>query len=238
MKTFDNFKDYHFPDGYPRWIQESINNSVDFFIDTTKKRFDISEIKTIFDVGSLNGIESVHFAEKIPNCNIYTFEPNPISFNNVKSNTIEFSNITVYELAASDFNGKSKFYNTIPGGNQGGSSLLKPKQDAPFGKQVSRWNEIEVDTVRLDDWAKLKNIDSVDMLWMDVQGNELNTFFGLGNLLNTVKSIYVEVSTIPYYENGVHKSEVIDYLSKFNLEPVSETYHDQYEGDILFLRKI
>ena len=50
----------------------------------------------------------------------------------------------------------------------------------------------EVDVVKLSDWCPQNNIDSIDLMWMDTQGSELNIFKGMGDLLNTVKGIYVE----------------------------------------------
>jgi hypothetical protein len=73
---------------------------------------------------------------------------------------------------------------------------------------------------------------------MDVQGSELNVLQGMGDLLNTVKAIYVESAVIPYYEGAAHRDEVINFLSSFDLELIESEYHDNFEGDFLFLRKL
>jgi hypothetical protein len=64
MKKFNHIKDIYFPDGYPEWIQTSIENTVQSFVDRILESFKKHEIKTILDIGSLNGIESVKFSEK------------------------------------------------------------------------------------------------------------------------------------------------------------------------------
>lgn len=232
MRTFNHLKDRHFPGGYPDWILNNIENLVQWYLNRISERFDLSEIKTIFDVGSLNGIESVKFTEKL-DCQVYTFEPNPISLKTVQLSTEGIDNIHVNDSAVSDFNGTSKFY--ITHGNMGASSLLKPNKNWQWGSSM---NEIQVNVIRLDDWCENNNIDKIDVLWMDVQGSEMSVFKGMGDLLNDVKAIYVECSMIPYYDGCSNKDEVIKYLSKYNFELVSETHHTIYEGDFTFLKKI
>jgi hypothetical protein len=84
--------------------------------------------------------------------------------------------------------------------------------------------KIEVDVITLKDWCEQNNVPKIDMMWMDVQGSELNIFTGMGDRLNDVKSIYVESSMIPYYDGAAHKDDVINYLSQFNFELVSESH--------------
>jgi FkbM family methyltransferase len=233
MRTFNHIKDRHFPEGYPNVMQTAIDDLVDWFLNKIGERFDLQEIKTILDIGSLNGIESVKFTEKLINCNVHTFEPNPESYNNVLISTEGIDNIKVHNLAASDFKGKSDFYITYD--NMGGSSLLEPSIIHKTGPNISKTT---VDVIRLDEFCVENNINNVHVLWMDVQGSELNIFKGMGDILNDVKVIYVECSMIPYYKGASHKNEVIEYLNEYNFELVSETHHDSYEGDFMFLKKI
>jgi FkbM family methyltransferase len=233
MRKFNHIKDRHFPEGYVDSIQIAIDDLVKWYLAKIQERFDISEIKTILDIGSLNGIESVKFTEQIENCVVHTFEPNIESYKNVLISTEGIPNIHVHNIAASNFNGKSDFYITYD--NMGGSSLLEPNIIQKTGPTISK---TEVDVIRLDEWCPKNNISSVDMLWMDVQGSELNILTGMGDLLNNVKAIYVECSMIPYYKGAAHKDEVINYLSQYNFELISETHHDNFEGDFTFLKKV
>lgn len=232
MKTFNHIKDRHFPEGYSESIQINIDNDVSKFLERVSETFDLSTIKTILDIGSLNGIESVKFTEKLNNVSVYTFEPNEESYKNVLISTENIDNILVSKLAVSDFNGKSDFFITYE--NMGGSSLLEPMLLNKTGYQNEK---TEVDVVKLSDWCPENNINSVDLMWMDTQGSELNIFKGMGDLLYTVKGIYVESSNIPYYHGAANKNDVIRYLSQYGLQLVCESYHDAYEGDFTFIRK-
>lgn len=232
MKTFNHIKDRHFPEGYSEWIQDSIDKTVSNFLTQVSNYYDLETIKTVFDIGSLNGIESVKFAEKLGDISVYTFEPNEESYKNVLISTEDHKNISVSKLAVSDFNGKSDFYITYE--NMGGSSLLQPMLLNKTGYQNEK---TQVDVVKLSDWCPQNNIDSIDLMWMDTQGSELSIFKGMGDLLHTVKAIYVECSNIPYYHGAAHKDDVMRYLSGYGLKFISATYHDSYEGDYTFIRK-
>jgi FkbM family methyltransferase len=142
-------------------------------------------------------------------------------------------NVEVNQIAVSNFNGKSKFFVTY--GNPGASSLLKPNENWQWGRNI---NQIEVDVVKLEDWCKEKNIEKIDVMWIDAQGSELNIFEGMGDLLKEVKAIYVECSMIPYYDGARNSDQVIEYLSRFDFELLSETHHTIYEGDFMFMKKI
>lgn len=232
MRTFNHIKDRHFPEGYSEKIQIAIDEVVAEFLQRVSEYVDLGEIKTIFDIGSLNGIESVKFTEKLQNISVYTFEPNQESYNNVLISTEGIDNISVHKLAVSDFNGKSDFFITYE--NMGGSSLLEPKLLNKTGYQIGK---TEVDVVKLSDWCPSNNVEGVDLMWMDTQGSELNIFKGMGDLLYGVKGIYVESSNIPYYHGAANKIDVIEYLSNYGLHLVHESYHDEYEGDFTFIRK-
>ena len=230
---FTKVKDRFFPDGYPDQMIAIIEPKVQNVVEKIKTRFNLDEIKTMLDVGSFTGIESVMFTDRIPNVSIHAFEPNPESLINVLRCTEDVDRIKVHELAMSNFNGESTFF--VTNENIGASSLLEPSILHKTGP-ISQ--EITVNVRTIESWANENKINSVDIIWMDAQGSELNVLMGMGDLLNTVKSIYVESAVVPYYHGGAHRDDVINYLSKFNLELIESEYHDNYEGDFLFLRKV
>ena len=230
---FAKIKDRFFPEGYPDQMIAIIEPKVQNVVEKIKTRFSLDQIKTILDIGSFTGIESVMFSDRIPDALIHTFEPNPESLINVLKCTEDEDRIKVYELAISNFVGESTFFITYE--NIGASSLLQPSILSKTGP-ISK--EIKVKVKTIESWAKENNVDSIDFIWMDVQGSELNVLLGMGDLLNDLKGIYVESAVIPYYSGGAHKDKVIDYLSAFNLELIESEYHDNYEGDFLFLKQI
>jgi hypothetical protein len=114
MRTFNHIKDRHFPEGYPDVMQTAIDDLVGWFLNKIGERFDLQEVKTILDIGSLNGIESVKFTEKLPNCKVRTFEPNPESYNNVlissKTRSRKSLHLCILSLLSNGSSSKSSKY--------------------------------------------------------------------------------------------------------------------------------
>ncbi|MBK6479822.1 MAG: FkbM family methyltransferase [Saprospiraceae bacterium] len=75
------------------------------------------------------------------------------------------------------------------------SSLLEPKDHLIDHPDTSFKDKIQVQTITLDDWAFQNNISKVDLLWLDMQGFELNMLKASNKILATVKVIHTEVST-------------------------------------------
>lgn len=238
-KNFRHVRDYHQPYGHTDAFQEGMNERVVYFLATVARYHNLESIKTVFDVGACTGIEGVRFAEKLQNSNVYSFEPVPSSYENVLLVTKDVDNIHPYNIALSNYNGKTKLYFSYQ--NHGGSSILEPKNDINSIKTLgSKFLEMEVDVLTLKNWCETNNVDTVDLMWVDVQGSELNVFEGMEDLLKTTKGILVECSLQPYYKDGVTIDEVEKYLNEYGLELVcSKLCHalSDIEGDFIFIRK-
>ena len=221
-------------------IIEINHKYVSFLLSETSKYFDLDEIKVVFDVGSLNGIESVYFSQLLPKSKVYSFEANPDSVLLVESNQKDYPNIKCINKAISDKEGSDiVFY--LPKDNIGAASLLKPIG----GLAGSVFTTINVDVTTIEKFSIENNIDKIDILWMDLQGNELNAFKGMGDMLHNVKIICSEVGLIPYYENHTLYNEIYDYLKIYGFEK-SETIYpfdysiyqaSSYEKDFVFINK-
>ena len=63
--------------------------------------------------------------------------------------------------------------------------------------------ETDIDTVSLDYFLDEHKIGNIDFIKIDVQGAELDVLKGSVNFLKTCNSIYIEVSTENFYQNGI-----------------------------------
>ncbi len=80
------------------------------------------------------------------------------------------------------------------------------------------------------------NIDNYDFINLNIQGAELYTLKGFGNLLNKVKYIYTEVNINDIYKNCHLLDQIDDYLKFFNFSRV-EIKMTEYEwGDTLYIK--
>ena len=88
----------------------------------------------------------------------------------------------------------------------------------PF-KKINGFSEINVQTKTLDDFCLSENINNIDILKIDTEGNELNVLKGAERLLskNKIMLIYVEISESKDKFDEKEKN-VINFLSSYNFE--------------------
>jgi len=193
--------------------------------------------KIIFDVGCFRG----YFTENIIKreskkgiiSNIFLFDPNP-KVKNYIAQLLKNDNVKYFNLALDNSNEKKKF--TL---NQffepAGSSLVSAhKEDKwynitrkgfmqivqPF-KKVEGYVEIDVQTQSIDNFCLENNINCIDLLKLDTEGNEFNVLKGAEKFLseNKIKVIYTEISAPKAkYENKV--KEIETFLKRYNFEHV------------------
>ena len=220
---------------YPE-IEHPVLQLIDNFYLTTKLIKIEPEI--IFDLGARDCIESIKFAMKYPNSKVYAFECNPeaIKICKVNLNKYKLKNIELIEKAVSDKNGKIKFYPNE--GNIGASSIFLSSGKYDHIEKYNQNKEIEVETIRLDDWAKEEGINKVDVLWADIQGAELLAFKGMGKLFNTVSYLTCEIENEEMYKNQPLFEEVNNFIisSGLNLVAKKEVF-DKFWGEFLYSKE-
>jgi FkbM family methyltransferase len=176
------------------------------FANDLQKYVNLSEIKNVYDIGACNGNESIYLMHTFPNAVVHSFEPSPDNFDVLLENISPYwDRIIPHEVALSDYIGTAKFYDLEH--MSGSSSLLAPIAGAsPFD---TTHREIEVNVERFDNY----DFDASEaVIWMDVQGNELNTLRGFGDQLKKVAVIYTEVGLSAYYEGHTLIDEITTYL--------------------------
>lgn len=137
------------------------------------------------DIGANIGHFSFFFKEKYPNLECHLFEPNP-SLQKCIRETITHSKlkgVTSHEVALSDSNGEATFF--IDSYNDGGHSLINNK----ISEKSRSTQKLEVKTAKLDDYAKEKGIDRIDVIKVDIQGAEVSFIKGAIQTLNKNKPV-------------------------------------------------
>lgn len=168
-------------------------------------------VAIIVDGGAYEGSFSREIARAFPNANIHAFEPTPASYSRLEQNTSIISAIIRHRLALGSKNDAAMlFVNASPLTN----SLRKstPSGHRYFSAFVADREVIEVQVVTLADFAHDNAVEAIDILKLDLQGHELEAIVGLGELIETVKIIYVEVQFVELYEGAPLFSEVESYL--------------------------
>jgi len=209
----------------PLWTTKMIN--------VIKDKIDFTEIKTILDIGSRDGCQSLELNRWFPHAKIYAFEPVKENYEFTVQNVEKVENIKTYPYAINNYNGKTIFYE-VYNGNIGASSLLKTANHW----RSSQWQqkETEVECIVLADWLKENKIDSVDLIWMDVQGAENIVLDSLKTYLNDVKIIATEIGLEELYQGSTSKQQLDEKLNLFTaLDESPEP--SMTEMDVVYINK-
>ena len=196
----------------------------------------------VFDVGAYIGDTIEQFKFSFPESYIHAFEPFDESFSVLKNrfqktDKLFFNNIAVENRISSNTN----MYITQ---NKGSSSLLQPTKDANEfweGNPLSTQKEVKVETTTIDSYCQKHNIETIDILKIDVQGSELKVLQGAALMIQErrVKLIFTEISIAPNYKGQSEIDEIIKFLreNKYKIFNFFKMKHKQgklIECDVLF----
>jgi len=200
---------------------------IDFIFDK------ISNINVILEIGSRDAIQSIEFSKLFPKAKIYAFECNPPSIKKCIENVKSYKNIEIVPYAVFNKNEKMKFYPVIT--NIGASSLFKLTEQYTIDFKLCQ-KEIDVDTIRVDTWAKEKGIDKIDLVWIDLQGAEYEAFDGMGKLLSDVQAIYTEVEYQALYKGIKLFKDILKLLNEKGFSMIrNRPIRRDWWGNAIFL---
>jgi len=164
----------------------------------------MTDTKVIIEAGSADGVDTLLFAKNFAKATIFAIEPVKKQYDFLLEKFKQFDNIKLTQVALSSrtepvsiFVGKS---NGEIGG-MGSSSLLKPTLHNHYFPQIN-FSEMQVaEAVTLDKFIKDNDIKIVDLLWLDIQGMELNVMQSSEFAIRQkVKLIHLEISRIKFYD--------------------------------------
>ncbi|GBE05963.1 MAG TPA: FkbM family methyltransferase [Nitrospirae bacterium] len=174
--------------------------------------FNPENCRTIFDCGANIGLYTLRAAQN-RSAKIYAFEPNPSVFQrlvkNVKAN--DLSNVTALPLAIGSINGKTTL--------TWDSSTLSGK--VVKGRQAGQ-NEVEVEVTTLDRISEMYHVTSIDILKLDVEGQEHEALKGGTQTLKKTKKLVLE------YHNDKVRAECESFLKEAGFDKVMEIPGHQY----------
>lgn len=126
-----------------------------------------------FDIGANVGAYLFQLEKKLQPQNIIAFEPNRELCQRLKR---IFPLMNIYPLALSDENTTAEFKIPVINGKHYPSrgTLQVDFLEEGENKQLTQ----KVKVMKLDDWAGLENINRIDFIKIDVEGNEMQTLLG------------------------------------------------------------
>ena len=168
------------------------------------------EYPMIFDIGGHKGQSIDYFLDLFPNAKIYSFEPDPDSFEILSGK--QSNNVKVFNIAVSDKIGSATFFrnnishtNSLHKININSSDSIRATEErkieqSKYSDEIN--SEITVVTTTLNDFTNKHSLQSIDLLKIDVQGAEESVLSGGEDVFDMVKSIIVEISLYDFYEKS------------------------------------
>jgi FkbM family methyltransferase len=169
----------------------------------------------VFDIGANIGYYTIQFSRVVGrNGKVHSFEPCAYQMDtlerNVKLNSID--NVVTHKLIVSDRDDEvKKIY--FSGMANTGSSSLEVKTD----------DYEQVACITIDKYCMVNDINSVDIVKIDVEGHELSVLKGMQNILGngSVKHLFLEINNHALSSGQTSGHEIISFLQKFGYMPFS-----------------
>jgi 2-O-methyltransferase len=194
----------------------------------------------ILEAGCAEGGDTREFCHLLPNATIYGFEPDPRLYEEIQQKTATYNNLKFFDLALSDTVGETSFHlaNREVGNDVtpwGSSSLLEPKLHKEFHEDIKFTSSITVKTTDIDSWAKSNNVNSIEFMWLDLQGAEPLVLKNC-NILSTTSMVFSEVSLIELYDGCVLYKDYAKMMDEKGFVPIIEQLPWEDAGNILFVK--
>ncbi len=203
-------------------IQIFAENDLNLIIDKNKE-----EIKNIVIVGAYDGFEISKMLQTYPNANFFAFEAHPDHFKKLKDNYDTVERVKCYHLAIADMPGEIFLHptnieaaaSTLPLKMEADKELnIDASQDPLNQYQISNLPKIKVEANALDNITDLAGLD-IDMLWIDVQGAELNVLKGASEMLKRTSALFMEVwMTKTLYQGQCLAHDIRDFVATYDFE--------------------
>jgi FkbM family methyltransferase len=185
-------------------------------------------VRYAIDGGAYHGACSREFLRIFPTAEIHAFEPQPDLADQIKRAAASQPRWKLHQAALSDFVGEATF--RVPAASYT-ASLLPPSES--FG----RCGAYRVKTTTIDSLSL-----PIEILKLDLQGNELAALRGATATLPHVRAVVCEVNFTPRYQGCSLAHEIAGFLQQFGLRlhrmyDIHSTRSGEWQfADALFVR--
>ena len=172
-----------------------------------------------FDVGANKGDYSKMLRSAFPEASIFSFEPNPNTFQVLESNLANQSKCINKGVGE-----KPSTLNLYFDKND--KTSVQASSDKEILKEIAQTaviDQVEIGVITIDDFANEYNISSIDLLKIDVEGFELEVIDGASNMINSgkVKMIQFEFNEVNIIKRRFLK-DFYDLLPNYSFHRLDE----------------
>jgi FkbM family methyltransferase len=201
----------------------------------------------LIDGGAHFGETALNFADEFPDALIFSFEPTPEAFEELRRNTTCYPNIKLINACLGEKNGTAILH--VNNDTQTNSLLETAKESSRWvaSELAMEKTTAEVPVYALDDFVPEQINRPVDLLKLDVQGYEQKVLQGAARLLGRAAFplIYLEICYVPQYRGQTSLPDLYGLLYGYGYRLVS-TYPSEFDarsyryrvgGDLLFVHE-
>jgi FkbM family methyltransferase len=175
-------------------------------------------LNTIIDVGANIGQFALANTIIFKDAMIYSFEPIPEVYSELKRNISGNNNISSFQTALGSQDGSIEFnvneYSPA-------SSILNTIDVPENGTDSLVVKKIEVPIQKLDKYLEVISLKKPSLLKLDVQGYEKETLIGSEKILKFIDFLLIEMSFIPSYNQEILFVEMDNFLKSLGFSFVT-----------------
>jgi FkbM family methyltransferase len=184
-------------------------------------------VRTVFDVGAHEGQSLAEFTSMFPAADVYSFEPVASTFDTLRRTAAALPRAHIFNIALGEAPGRRT---VLCARHSCLNSLLRP--DTEYAWPTSRPDHhIDVECDTLDRVASRLNVDTIDVLKLDVQGAEALVLSGAHDLLaaGRIRSVKLEVLFLALYESQPTFAELLSLMARHDFR-FTGLYDPFYDG--------
>lgn len=178
-------------------------------------RYVATEKAVVVEAGAFDGADTRRFALQWPKGHVHAFEPVPALMAKVRDRVADLENVSLYPeaLSGDPHLEQVELHVGAPGQENASASILAPTEHLSVFPDVDLSSIVTAPAVTLDEWAAREGVDHVDLLWLDLQGAELQVLRQAEALLPRVRTAHLEVVTKPLYDGGATWDQVREFMT-------------------------
>jgi FkbM family methyltransferase len=157
------------------------NNALNFV------KIPTGEKAIIFDVGANQGQYARLLGNKFKEAQIFSFEPAKISFDIMKEKTKDIGNISYENIGFDKENGEITLYSPAEGS---GLASVYQRDISHIGISMDKTEKVTMKTI--DSFCAEQAIKKINLLKLDVEGNELNAMLGAKKMIDSGAIDYIQ----------------------------------------------
>lgn len=193
------------PDPYTRTVYQSLADCLDR-----------AAVRTVFDIGAADCSDSLRLLQLFPGARVHAFEPDPRHMPAPDDARLHFN-----PFAVGAETGPAPWHRS--GGQRAGwaskdwefsGSLRRPTGHLAVYPDVT-FAAATAQVITLDDYWRDES--AIDLMWMDVQGAELDVIIGGRKTLARTRFILTEYSDTPLYEDQLPLAGILAMLPGWSL---------------------